>query len=72
LFRKEKRGGLKILQTLVQEILRWRHTGFNVHSQVRAQSTSEAERVGKYMIRLLLSFWSLSPESHLIFLIKDK
>jgi len=45
---------------------------FNVHSHVRAQSTSEAERVGKYMIRLLLSFWSLSPESHLIFLIKDK
>ena len=27
------------------------HTGFNVHSQVRAQTKSEAERVGKYMIR---------------------
>jgi hypothetical protein len=30
-------------------------TGFNVHSQVRAESTSEAERVGKYMIRPVLS-----------------
>ena len=40
---------------LVQKILRWRHTGFNVHSQVRAESKGEAERVGKYMIRPLLS-----------------
>jgi len=40
---------------LVQKILRWRHTGFNVHSQVRAQTRREAERVGKYMIRPLLS-----------------
>jgi len=40
---------------LVQEILGWRHTGFNVHSQVRAQTKSEAETVGKYMIRPLLS-----------------
>jgi len=32
-----------------------RHTGFSVHSQVRAESKSEAERVGKYMIRPLLS-----------------
>jgi ribosomal protein S27E len=40
---------------LAGKILRWRHTGFNVHSQVRAQTTSEAERVGKYMIRPLLS-----------------
>jgi len=40
---------------LVQKILRWRHTGFNVHSQVRAQTKSEAERVGKYMIRPVLS-----------------
>ena len=40
---------------LVQKILRWRHTGFNVHSQVRTQTKSEAERVGKYMIRPLLS-----------------
>ncbi len=40
---------------LVGKILCWRHTGFNVHSQVRAQTKSEAERVGKYMIRPLLS-----------------
>ena len=40
---------------LVQKILRWRHTGFNVHSRVRAQTKTEAERVGKYMIRPLLS-----------------
>jgi hypothetical protein len=36
---------------LVQKILHWRHTGFSVHSQVRAHTKSEAERVGKYMIR---------------------
>jgi len=40
---------------LVQKILCWRHTGFNVHSQVRATSKREAERVGKYMVRPLLS-----------------
>ena len=40
---------------LVEKILRWRHTGFNVHSKVRATSKREAERVGKYMIRPLLS-----------------
>ncbi|MGB2843398.1 MAG: transposase, partial [Candidatus Aminicenantaceae bacterium] len=40
---------------LVEKILRWRHTGFNVHSKVRATSMREAERVGKYMIRPLLS-----------------
>jgi len=40
---------------LVEKILTWRHTGFNVHSQVRAQTKREAERVGKYMIRPLLS-----------------
>ncbi len=35
----------------VQKILRWRHTGFNIHSKVRAQTKRETERVGKYMIR---------------------
>jgi len=40
---------------LVEKILCWRHTGFNVHSKVRAQTRREAERVGKYMIRPLLS-----------------
>jgi hypothetical protein len=40
--------------SLVQKILLWRYTGFNVHSQVRAQTKRDAERVGKYMIRPLL------------------
>ena len=40
---------------LVRKILHWRHTGFNVHSQVRAETKTEAERVGKYMIRPVLS-----------------
>jgi hypothetical protein len=46
--------------TLVQKILRWRHTGFHVHSKVRATSKQEAERVGKYMIRPILSLKRLS------------
>ena len=41
-------------------LLSWRHTGFNVHSRVRARTKSEAERVGKYMIRPLLSLERLS------------
>jgi hypothetical protein len=40
---------------LVEKIFSWHHTGFNVHSKVRAQTRKEAERVGKYMIRPLLS-----------------
>jgi hypothetical protein len=38
-----------------ERILSWRHTGFNVHGRVRAKTKIEAERVGKYMIRPLLS-----------------
>jgi len=45
---------------LVQKILRWRHTGFNVHTKVRTTTKREAERVGKYMIRPLLSLKRLS------------
>ncbi len=41
-------------------LLSWRHTGFNVHSRVRAKTRNEAERVGKYMIRPLLSLERLS------------
>ena len=37
--------------------LSWRHTGFNVHSLVRAKTKLEAERVGKYMIRPGYSCW---------------
>jgi hypothetical protein len=43
-----------------ERILAWRHTGFNVHSRVRAKTKPEAERVGKYMIRPVLSLERLS------------
>jgi len=43
-----------------ERILFWRHTGFSVHSRVRAKTKPEAERVGKYMIRPLLSLERLS------------
>jgi len=45
---------------LVEKILSWHHTGFNVHSKVRATTKREAERIGKYMIRPLLSLKRLS------------
>ena len=38
-----------------ERILSWRHTGFNVHSRVRAKTKPEAERVGKYMVRPILA-----------------
>ena len=38
----------------------WRHSGFSVHSKVKASTKQEAERVGKYMIRPLLSLKRLS------------
>jgi hypothetical protein len=43
-----------------ERLLSWRHTGFNVHSWVRAKTKTEAERVRKYMIRPLLSLERLS------------
>ena len=43
-----------------ERILAWRHTGFSVHSGVRAKTKKEAERVGKYLIRPLLSLERLS------------
>jgi hypothetical protein len=36
-----------IALSLVRKILHWRHTGFNVHSQVRAETKRDAESVGK-------------------------
>jgi hypothetical protein len=54
-----------INRDLVKKILSWRHTGFNVHSKVRAESKEEAERIGKYMIRPILSLRRLSlDEAH--------
>jgi hypothetical protein len=38
-----------------ERILSWRHTGFNVHSRVRARTKPEAERVGKYIVRPVLA-----------------
>ena len=49
-----------ISQALVEKIVSWRHSGFSVHSKVRAETGEEAERVGKYMIRPLLSLERLS------------
>jgi hypothetical protein len=49
-----------ISQDLEEKILQWRHSGFSVHSQVRAQTKTEAERVGKYMIRPILALERLS------------
>jgi ribosomal protein S27E len=43
-----------------RRILSWRHTGFNVHSRVRARTKPEAERVGKYMVRPVLALDRLS------------
>ncbi len=43
-----------------ERLLSWRHTGFSVHSLVRAKTKSEAEGVGKYMIRPVLSLERLS------------
>jgi len=43
-----------------ERLLSWRHTGFSVHSRVRAKTKPEAERVGKYMIRPLLALERLS------------
>jgi hypothetical protein len=44
-----------ISKAVVEKIMGWRHTGFSVYSKVRAETRQEAERVGKYMIRPLLS-----------------
>jgi len=54
-----------INQNLVQKISQWRHTGFNVHSKVRAESKGDPEKVGKYMIRPILSLKRLSLDKAL-------
>jgi len=53
-------GKQLINRDLVEKILLWQHTGFNVHSKVRAECKEEAERIGKYMIRPILSLRRLS------------
>jgi hypothetical protein len=49
-----------ISEALVEKIAGWRHSGFSVHSKVKASTKEEAERVGKYMVRPLLSLERLS------------
>jgi hypothetical protein len=44
-----------ICRLLVEKIAGWRFTSFSVHSKVKAKTGEEAERVGRYMIRPLLS-----------------
>ena len=43
-----------------ERILFWPHSGFNVHSLVRAKTKPEAERVGKYMLRPVLALERLT------------
>jgi len=68
LFAREVLGFLVHMELLSPEwaerLLSWRHTGFNVHSLVRAKTKNEAGRVGKYMIRPLLSLERLSLDEH--------
>ena len=49
-----------ISEALVEKIAGWHYTGFSAHSKVRVKTRKEAERVGKYMIRPLLSLERLS------------
>jgi hypothetical protein len=49
-----------ISEALVEKIMGWSHSGFSVHSKVRAKTKKEAERVGKSMIRPLFSLERLS------------
>jgi len=43
-----------------ERILSWPHSGFNVHSLVRAKTKPEAERVGKDMLRPVLALERLT------------
>ena len=47
-------------QEWAERLLSWRHSGFNVHSLVRTEAKAEAERVGKYMIRPVVSLERLA------------
>jgi hypothetical protein len=43
-----------------ERLLSWPHSGFNVHSLVRAKTKIETERVGKYMLRPILALERLT------------
>jgi hypothetical protein len=49
-----------------ERLLSWRHTGFSVHSRVRAETKPEAERVGKYMIRPVLALESCGAKKQIL------
>jgi hypothetical protein len=51
----------RISPAQVQKMLPWKHSGFSVHSKVRAMTKKEAEKVGKYMIRPLGSLERFYP-----------
>jgi cbb3-type cytochrome oxidase cytochrome c subunit len=44
-----------------ERLLSWRHTGFNVHSQMWTKMKPEAERMGKYMIKTPAAIDTLFP-----------
>jgi hypothetical protein len=45
------------------KILSWRHTGFNVHSKVRAATRRDARRVARYMAKPILALAPASSRS---------
>jgi len=42
------------------KILSWRHTGFNVHSEVRTTTLRDARRVARYMAKPIVALGRLS------------
>ena len=51
-----------------ERILSWRHSGFNVHSRVRARTKIEAQRVGKVGYRWGLEAAELETMDYLEFI----
>jgi hypothetical protein len=49
-----------LVVVVVHEILSWHHTGFNVHSKVRATTKQDARRVARYMAKPILALGRLS------------
>jgi len=57
-----------------EKIVYWRHTGFNVHSKVRATTTEAARRVARYMGKPILALKRLSfdeEEGRVIYQYRD-
>ena len=69
-YRNIKPCNFPLNQNINLPLSHWQHTGFNVHSKVRAQNKKEAERIGKYMIRPILSLRRLSldeEQGHIVY-----